>query len=298
MGTFNDREIASAIWILLIIAFSARSAGVRKAGGGLVRSFCNKHILTSVAAMLLYTVGLVIFLRTVGIWAADLLKDTIIWFCFTAFVLMVSAVTEDGSVLRKVVRDTVKVLLIFEFLINEYTFSLPIELVLVPAVTIIMMMDMLARREEKFAAVAKLTGTILALFGFFLVFNAVGRAIDGFAQLTTVDVFRKVILAPTLSVLFLPFLYLSILYSSYEQLFVRQKIGPAKTDREIAAIRRRLILHFGFNTAAIRRFHKAHAWDLTRVRTEAELRQLLAEWRAGNSGQIRESDGTLPERAA
>jgi cytochrome c biogenesis protein CcdA len=289
MGTFNNREIATAIWILLFLALSARTAGVRSAAAGLVRSFCNRHILTSVVAMLVYTAGLVLFLRAVGIWTAELLKDTIIWYCFTAFVLMMSAVTEEGSILRKVVKETVKVLLIFEFLINEYTFSLAIELVLVPAITIIVTMDMLARREEKFAAVAKLTGTILALFGFFLIFNAVGRAIDGFAQLTTVDVFREVILAPTLSVLFLPFLYLSILYSSYEQLFVRQKIGPAKTDREIAAIRRRLILHFGFNTAAIRRFYKAHAWDLTRVRTEAELRHVLAEWRAGNSTQIRES---------
>jgi hypothetical protein len=290
MGTFNNREIATAMWLFLFFAWGARDATARKAGADLVRTFCSGYILVSVSAMLAYTVAIVFGLREAGVWTSELLKDTIIWFCFTAFVLMMSAVTDDNeSILRKVAKETMKMLLIFEFLINEYTFSLAVELILVPAISFIAIMDVLARRDEKFSMVAKLTGTILMVFGLFLIVNAIGRAIEGFAQLTTAGTFRKVILAPTLSVLFLPFLYLEILYSSYEQLFVRQKIGPAKSDREIAAIRRRLILHFGFNTAAIRRFHKAHAWDLTRVQTEAELRHLLAEWRSGNSAQIRES---------
>lgn len=208
----------------------------------------------------------------------ELLKDTIIWFWFTALVLMMSAVADDESILRKVAKETVKVLLIFQFLINEYTFSLPVELILMPIVTVIFMMDMFARKEEKFATVAKLTRAIITIFGFFLIVNAVGRAVDGLAQLTTLDVFRKVILAPTLSVLFLPFLYLSVLYTSYEQLFIRLKIGPAKADRDVVAIKRRLIFQFGLNTAAMRRFRRVHAWDLTRVRTEPELVSLLTRW--------------------
>lgn len=164
MSSFNNREIATAIWLLLFIAFTARSRSVRESFGGLLRCFWNRHILGGLLAMLLYTVGVVYLLARAGLWTPAVLKDTIIWFCFTGFVLTISTVTDQGEGLfKKVVKESIKVVLIFEFLINEFVFSLPVELVLVPFAAFIALVDAVARRDEKHAIVAKLTGTLLAI---------------------------------------------------------------------------------------------------------------------------------------
>lgn len=279
MDIFSSREIATAVWLFLFFAFAARSAGVSRLGG-VLRSFVNRHILGGLSAMLVYTTGVVYGLRVLGFWNVGLLKDTIVWFCFTAFALTVTAVLDQHeSIFRRALRETIKWMLVFEFLINEYTFALPVELVLVPLMAVVVTLDVVARGNTQYLPVAKLTGGVQAFAGLFLVINAVNRAVEGFDKLTSLDAAREFLLAPTLTLSFLPFLFLAILYSSYEQLFVRLKLGPPKEPREVRAIKHRLVLYFGFNVTAIRRFNKAHAWDLSCVRTAAELITLLGTWR-------------------
>jgi signal transduction histidine kinase len=230
--------------------------------------------------MLLYTVGVVYLLARAGLWTPAVLKETIVWFCFTGFVLTISTVTDQGEGLfKKVVKESIKVVLIFEFLINEFVFPLPVELVLVPFAAFMALVDAVARRDEKHATIAKLTGTLLAMFGLFLLVNAFRRAVEGFAELATMDAARKVLLAPTMSLLFVPFLYLSLIYSAYEQLFIRFRLGNDRSPDVVRRLKRRLVMQFGLNVGAVRRFHKAHAWDLTRLRTDAELENELVQWR-------------------
>ncbi len=80
MGPFNNREVASAFWLLVFAVWILQKPNVRKSLGGALRAFCHPKVLAPVCLMLLYVVGIVTLLATIGIWTVDLLKDTIIWF--------------------------------------------------------------------------------------------------------------------------------------------------------------------------------------------------------------------------
>ena len=125
MGPFNNREIAIFIWLLLFIAFVLRKADVRKSLKTLVWTFCKIQILTVVSLMLLYVVLIVLVLRAVGVWEFTLFKDTVVWFCAALGMMMRFNISDKAeNVFRKVLVDSVKVVILLEFLVNTYTFSL------------------------------------------------------------------------------------------------------------------------------------------------------------------------------
>lgn len=288
MAGLNNRELAVVFWLLLFILVGLRASAARKSLTGLVRAFLNRQILGGVLAMLLYTAGIVYVLYAVGIWKFALIKDTVVWFCFTAFVLGGSAVTRtETGMVKEVAKESLKIILIFEFLVNEYTFSLPVELLLVPAMTFIVLLDVMARRDESTAPITKITGGIQVLAGLFLIINAIRRAVEGFDQLATVDAIRKVLLAPVMTLMFIPLLFLAMLYSAYEQLFTLLKVGRPKQELITRYAKRQLIAEFGMNIAALQRFRRANAWDLSRVQTESDVDAVLQAWRIVDRERLR-----------
>ncbi len=227
--------------------------------------------------MAAYTAAVVWALYAAGAWTFDLLKDTIFWFVLSGLAVAFSVVlaATDGSIWRRVVVDQLKVVVVLEYIVNTYAFSFPVELVLVPVLTFLAMLDVIARSDVKHAQVVRLTGGLQALFGFGVLAVATAQAIAHLDAVQTADVLRSLLLAPTLSVLFVPFIYLLILVTTYESLLVRLKLGLPKDPGVKWYARRRLICHLGLRPQKIRTFMCAHAWDLTRIRTKADIDTLL-----------------------
>jgi len=162
MQAFNNREIATAFWLLAFATWVLRKPDVRHSLTAGLRAACHIKIVASVCVMLLYTAAAVGLLTMLGLWKVGLLKDTIVWFGVSAMAMMVRFVASDhrGSILRKVVFDSVKIVIILEFLLNTYTFSLPVELILVPLLTLIAAAGAIAGLDTKHSAVAHFTPTL------------------------------------------------------------------------------------------------------------------------------------------
>jgi len=96
-GLFNSREVATGIWLGVLLVLILSKADFRKSLWGVVRAFCVRRILVSVLVMALYVVATVRLLSAVGLWESSLLKDTIVWFCVVAMSMMVRFVTSEES---------------------------------------------------------------------------------------------------------------------------------------------------------------------------------------------------------
>ena len=146
MGTFNNREIATALWLIVFIAWAMGKVDIRKSLAGVVRAFFRFKILVFVCPMLLYVAVVVTLLATIGFWKIYLLKDTIVWFCVVAIAMVMRFVTSEDSekILLKVLSDNIKIIIFIEFLVNTYTFSLPAELVILPVVALVAALDAVA----------------------------------------------------------------------------------------------------------------------------------------------------------
>lgn len=278
MFVFSDREIATAIWLGVLLAFAlSKKAISRDDVLNIVKTFLHWKIMTPVAVMIVYTAVMVYLLHFANFWTFSLLKDTIIWF-FSGMVLAFSFVTShnDEKVFSRIVTDTVKIVVFLEFLVNTYTFSLLVELFLVPSITWIIIMDAFAKTDEKYSQVASFTSGLRVVIGLAILTVAAVKAAADFGSLLSIDSVRQILLAPVLSVLFAPLIYLLLLYARYEDLFVRLRMGPEK-DRAIKRYaKRQIIRHLGMSVQKVGAFTRVHALDLMRVKSREDVDRLLA----------------------
>lgn len=260
--------------LFVLVLFNAE---LRKSLLDVIKAVSDRRILTLVSLMLLYIAGVVGILYTINLWHVSLLKDTILWFLFTGVVLAFSQVTsnDEENVFSSIFTDSLKVIILFEFLVNTYTFPLAVELILMPIATVVVLVGDLARRDKSDAAIATLMSGLQVVIGFSVLLYAAMRAISEFHDLWTINTVHSLLLAPLLSLLFVPFIYLVLVYIGYDSLFVRLRVGCEKERALQRYTKRRLIMHLGVNLTKIRAFYRAYALDLMRIQTRGDLDKLL-----------------------
>lgn len=252
---FNNREIASVIWASLFVTWMLFVPSFRKSVGHLIEAFFRWKILTCLLLMSLYTCVIVIIFYQLGVWVPELLKDTILWFIFSAFVLVMefmTASTSKGSFL-KLVKDNLKLIIVMEFIIGAYTFDLWVELLFIPVVTFFVLLNTVAGLDEKHADVKKLTGWIIAVFVILVIVIAINNAIGDWKNLGTIDTLRALALPSLLSIAFIPFIYGALLVSEYEKLFIYLNFGRDKTTELKRYAKRRIIGHCGLSLNKLRK---------------------------------------------
>jgi hypothetical protein len=275
---FNSREIATACWLGAGLIWMVFKSPARKALWGVLRTFFCRQILVPVCIMALWCGISVWLLAGVGLWKAALLKDTIMWFCAGALAMaMRLATSKEEDVFRKVVADNFRIVILLEFLLNTYTFSLPVELILMPLIALVAMIGEYASWHAEHAPVAKLMQIVQALFGFAILAYAAARAISDLGSLASLDTFRSVALAPLLSALFIPFLYVFLVAVKYQEVFVRLEIGAEKDPSVKRYARRRILAYVRLSMKMLHLLLRDHAGDLVRSRTEDDVDRMLAE---------------------
>lgn len=284
LNSFTNRELAIVIWLgillvlVLVLALTKKSVrAVLPQGLQVVKTFFQLKILILVALLMLYTAGIVWLLYLTKLWTVRLLKDTIIWFCFTGAVLTFSFLSShrEEKVFSRILSNNVKVIVGLEFLVNTYTFSLPVELILVPLATVVAIMDVFARKEPKHFGLAKLLTVLQVAIGMAVLGVAVVKAVTNFESLLTIDSIRQILLAPALSLLLSPFIYFMLLYTEYELLFIRLGMG-FKLDRSVKRYAKlRLIKHLGMNKQRVNAFGRVHTLDLMRIKSREDVDKLL-----------------------
>ena len=82
MNLFNNREIATAIWLLVIFILMLFKRDIRKSLLDVIKAFFKIKILSSIFLMIAYTTGIVFVLYQINFWNISLLKDTVVWVFF------------------------------------------------------------------------------------------------------------------------------------------------------------------------------------------------------------------------
>lgn len=274
---FNNREIATVIWLTLFAIWMLTKSNVRTSIASAFRAFLNWKILVCVAAMVLYTAMIVASLYAIGFWQIAMIKDTVLWFCFTAFVMVMrfSTSRDNENILRTVLVDNVKLIIFLEFLIGTYVMSLPAELVFVPFVTSVAMLDAFAKLDERNAIVAKFTTSLLAVIGFAIFGFVVSRAIDDFRNLGTLDTVRTIVFPPLMSIAFVPFIYVLVVIVTYESLFIRFAVGRDKAPDVVRYAKRRIFFHCGLSLRRLRAFAKRPPFEIMQVESNADVDRLF-----------------------
>jgi len=232
INALNNREIATAIWLTIILLWALSNSSVRRAILEVLKAFFNKKIIIPLIAMLFYIVFMVLAFKKIGFWDVSATKDTILWTLGSAFAtyFSINKVEQDSSYFKNVILDNIKFVLIMEFVVNLYSFSLPAELIVMPVVTFIAMLNVFAESKQEYKKVSKLLNFILGVFGLYLLAFTFREIVLDFQNFATIKNLRDFFLPPLFSIILLPFVYVMALFMQYEMFFVRIDIANKNSD--------------------------------------------------------------------
>jgi hypothetical protein len=192
-------------------------------------------------------------------------------------VLLVNAnkATQDKGFFKNALLDSLKLILAIEFIVNLYTFSLWIELILVPIIILIVAMNVVAEMEKEHMPVKKMTDFIISAFGVFLIVLALAKILGDYQAFTTSDNLRAFALPPLLTFAYIPFLYLFALVIAYEGLFVRMSIIISREQRLTRIEKCEIFKLCHVNLDKLNRFSKEIIEELVQPRDENDLLNII-----------------------
>jgi len=243
----STRELAWVIWFLIAFTASMFSNSIRHSFGSIIKALLAWKISVSLLAFFLHTAFYVLVLFKFGLWDISLLKDTIIWSMSFGFVSLKNINKVNNSTyFKKLFFDTIKWTIVIEFIINFFTFSFIVELIVVPIVVFTAAMQAYASHKPEHKPVESLFKYILMASGAFIFIFSLYKTVEQPSRIFTFGNFKSFFLPIFLSITFLPFMYVYNLIVKYEELWVRLNFSIRnKQDRK--RVKRQILYVANFN---------------------------------------------------
>ena len=276
MEVFSTRELAIGFWLCALIIFALSRKSVRDVVPGLLKYVFAKKLRPLYVAVLIYIVLIVAALAALGLWNPTHLKSTIIWAVCVAFVSLFRLPdrAEDFSYFRQVVADSLKLIVVIEFVISSYTFPFWIEALIVPLATFLAIMAGFSESKPELKIVHTLFASVMAALGAVILVFAFYQLFEDFSSFVTIQTLSEFTLPPILTFLFLPFLYGLAVYAIYETVFSVMKISiPDNTVRRHAQFKS--LLTFGNNMKLLQRWRRDVA--ISRPKTIEAVNQSIRD---------------------
>ena len=259
---FNNRELAILIWLTLILVLLSFKKGILKSYLDLLKAFFQDKIISSILISIIYVETVILLLTLANYWEPKLLKDTIFWYVGSAFLLMLNAnkALENKNHFSQIFWKSFKLIVILEFIMNFYTFDFIWELILIPILSFIAIIDIVAGYKNEHKQVKKFTQFILTILGITMFIYAIREIISNSDKFWNIEIAKVFLLPIILTILFLPFLYFYVLYMKYENLYIRVGFRFNKKDSEFLKIKRRIFLECKLNLRKLERLEKVKSF--------------------------------------
>lgn len=284
--TFNNRELAMGIIIIIIILFALSKKEIRKSIKEIIKTLFNKKLIFINIILISYFLVMILILDKVGFWENRLWKDAIIWFLFTAIVYVVNSIgqAKDFNYFRSSINDNIKIFIVLEFILNMYTFSLIGEIVLTIVLSFISISIVLCESIEDINTNgSKILINILKWIQTLIVILVLARSIKLISMNTQnillYDLLKDILLPLILMMMFIPYVYLLVLYSTYEIIFIRLKFKKTINDNIRWYLNLRILLICRLNINRINDFTKKSTILYTNIKTISDVNELIFNYK-------------------
>ncbi|WP_312225345.1 hypothetical protein [Stutzerimonas nitrititolerans] len=258
MDFLNNREIAIALWLVAIAIYifsSSKMRDVRKSLRNLLSAFFARQIISVLILMTIYMGVVVYWMFEADLWNSGQIKNTIFWLVAVGFMsfFKLESIKKDKSFFKHSVIDNLKILAIIQFVVSVYSFPLWIELLLVLILALTGGMHAIAETDEKYNQVKKLLEGLMIFFGITIIVYTACMLIISFNEFGQASTAYDFFVPPLLTLFYLPFIFMVMVYSTYEQAFVRLMFAIKENKLRLAA-KTYAILFFNFRLALIERW--------------------------------------------
>ena len=230
MEILNNRELAIVFWLIAISIYifsSKKMKDVRKSFRNLVSAFFVRQIISVLLLMVIYMGVIVYALSEVELWNIEQVKNTIFWCASVGFMSLfkLESIKKDREFFKHSVINNLKLLAIIQFIVGVYAFPLLVEVILVPFLATIGAMAAIADSDKKYAQVKSLLEYLLFCFGLLVIAYTVYMLATNFGGIAKEKTLYDFIVPALLTILYLPFIFVLMVYSTYEQVSVRLRFS-------------------------------------------------------------------------
>jgi len=277
LTSFSNREISIIFWtfsIIIIIMLLNFTSLI-----GLIKAIFAKK-LTSIYLLMGFYLGLIIYiLDSIGLWEITLYKDFLFWLLTTAFVMLFQfsklKTTEDfNSIILKLITINV----IIDFLASNYNLSLFKEFLLVPTITFITILLVVAQqKKEENDKVIKLLNFTLSLIGLIIFSYVLYRLIKSPEELFTIKNLKSFLLSPIFTILFIPFVFFIVIYSKYEQIFMIINRYKFLSDKKKKQIKYSIFLYGNLQLKYLTNAHNITIWRKSELQNQENIKLYIKD---------------------
>ena len=282
MSILSTREWATLIWGCIFMLYVLCHREIRKSSWNVIVIFFDKKLRILWEIILLYVLTITIVFCYLPIWENIYIKDIIIWFLFSGLIYCMNAVSSeaDKTYIKKILKDNLKFTMILEFFMSTFTFNIWIELAIIPFITIITVMNVIAERKEEYKSVHKLLDSVLAIAGFWIFYETIKIGINEYKQLNIINTLVSFMIPIVYLILIIPLEYLLELYSKYEVLFLRMTFKEEKDKRIRLHHRIAVLRECNFSVRKILLFQREYMIQMYALMKEDEFNQLMQKFRS------------------
>ncbi|MFK5959702.1 MAG: hypothetical protein QM495_12645 [Lutibacter sp.] len=248
---FNNRELAIIFWIGILLIYVFRKKRNALNFGKVLEAFFIDKILTIILLSVIYIESLILVLSLIEYWDFTFIKDSIIWYFGVAFITILNLYKQPDSrkFFKKTIIDNFKFIVIFEFLSNFFTFNLITELIIIPIISFIVILDTYLSINNEIKSeklLKKITNGILSFFGLIMIFYTLYRFKNDYSSIMSFGSLKFFLFPIILTLLFIPFLYFLALYSEYDIILERLQYRFKGNKSEINGIMRAILKKCNF----------------------------------------------------
>ena len=258
---FSTREVASAIYLILFLAFVLIRAKDITLLTNLIKASLKKIFIIPILCLLVYA-GLIVYgLQFIPLWNWILVKDVIIWVLFVATPVCFKAAVnrkKNQYPFKRMVIDNFVWSALLEFFIGAFTFTFVAEMFVVPTFSLIVLLQNHDRENEKYRGAHKLIDGISVITGLLLLVFTIDKAINVIAQDGIVDVLISFCIPIIFSVAFLPVVYFLALKGLYHDLFVLIRIRNKENEKMLSLKKKKVFKACGLSYRKVQNFRKAY----------------------------------------
>lgn len=256
--SLNNRELALVILFVIFIMWVLSQTEIRSSLTGLIKALFNKYFNRVYVEILIYTLFVIHMLYRFGLWKFIYMKDTIIWIVLSATYLSFKvADNTNPKLLSEIMKDTFSIVVLFEFLLNIYTFSLIIELFVISLLFFIGIMIAFTEvfpEKDKGGKVKRLFNILQMYIGFNIIVFLVREIIVNPNKLFQFEQLRAFILPIVLTISFIPYLIYLITWTTYDLIEFELKQNKELTFFQRQYFRIRIRLHCKLNRETIKQY--------------------------------------------
>ena len=281
MSILSTREWATLIWGCIFMLYVLCHREIRKSLWNVIVIFFDKKLRILWEIILLYVLTITMVFCYLPIWENIYIKDIIIWFLFSGLIYCMNAVSSeaDETYIKKMLKDNLKFTMILEFFMSTFTFNIWIELAIIPVITIITVMNVIAERKEEYKSVHKLLDSILAIAGFWIFYETIKIGINEYRQLNIINTLVSFIIPIVYLILIIPLEYALELYSKYELLFLRMTFKEEKDKKTKIRHRVAVICSCRISVRRVLLFQREYMGRMYVKMKDNEFEKLIREFR-------------------